>query len=161
MKRDSGLTIVEVLVALAVLAIVIAVLTTAMVTSMQQNVVAGGRTQAVQILNYLGRLASGGDARVITERLVGSYVRWDYGELPTVFTELAAGDGFMSPERYRAEVINRDELVIGAAPMIHLIHYWVQVCWQAPNGEQCVSGDTAGPALDPPAGSPPPLPFVN
>ena len=154
MKRDSGLTIVEVLVALAVLAIVIAVLTTAMVTSMQQNVVAGGRTQAVQILNYLGRLASGGDARVITD----SSVAWGYGQLPTTFTELAAGDGFMAPERYRAEVARVGVLSIGVASMQH---YRVRVCWQAAGGEQCVTGDTAGPAVAPPAGSPPALPFVN
>lgn len=153
MKRETGLTLVEVLVALAVLGIVIAVLTTSMVTSMQQNLLAGERTQAVQILNYLGRLASGGDARVITD----SQVAWGYGELPTVFTELASGDGFVAPERYRAEVARVGALSIGAASMEH---YRVRVCWQAANGEQCVTGDTAGPAVAP-GGVAPPLPFVN
>jgi prepilin-type N-terminal cleavage/methylation domain-containing protein len=110
-KRDTGLTLAEVLVALAALGIVIAVLTTAMVTSMQQNLVAGGRTQAVQILNHLGRLASGGDARVITD----TQTIWGYGQLPAAFTGLASGDGFMAPERYRAVVSHRGTLGIGTA----------------------------------------------
>jgi type II secretory pathway pseudopilin PulG len=154
MKRETGLTLVEVLVALVVLGTVITVLAASMVTSMQQNLVAGGRTQAVQILNHLGRLASGGDARVITE----TEVIWEYGQLPRVFTELAAGRGFMAPERYRAEITRVGALSIGAASMEH---YRVRVCWQTPNGELCVSGDTAGPAVVPPGGYEPPLPIVN
>lgn len=154
MRRETGLTLVEVLVALAVLAIVIAVLTTAMVTSMQQNLVAGGRTQAVQILNHLGRLASGGDARVITD----SQVIWDYGQLPRVFPDLAAGRGFKGPERFHAEITSVGSLSIGAASMKH---YRIQVCWQAANGELCITGDTAGPAVPSDGGVAPPLPFVN
>jgi prepilin-type N-terminal cleavage/methylation domain-containing protein len=154
MKRKTGLTLVEVLVALAVLGVVITVLSASMVTSMQQNLVAGGRTQAVQILNHLGRLASGGDARVITE----TQVIWDYGQLPTVFTEMATGRGLKGPERFRAEITRVGALSIGAASMEH---YRVQVCWQAADGELCVSGDTAGPAAVPPGGHAPPLPFVN
>jgi len=153
-KREAGLTLAEVLVALAVLGIVIAVLTTAMVTSMQHNLVSGERTQAVQILNFLGRLASGGDARVITD----TQVIWGYNQLPTVFTELASGDGFMTPERYRAEVARVGALSIGAASMEH---YRVRVCWQAANGELCITGDTAGPAVVPPGGVAPALPIVN
>lgn len=154
MKRATGLTLLEVLVALVVLGVVITVLTTSMVSSMQQNLVAGGRTQAVQILNHLGRLASGGDARVIT----ATQVVWGYGQLPTAFTELASGRGFMAAERYRAEVTRVGALSIGAAAVEH---YRVRVCWQAATGELCVSGDTAGPAVVPPGGHAPPLPFVN
>lgn len=132
-----------------------------MVTSMQQNLVSGERTQAVQILNFLGRLASGGDARVIPENNESNnqnYVAWGYGQLPTAFTELASGDGFMAPERYSAEVRNRGTLKIGAASMEH---YRVQVCWQAAGGELCITGDTAGPAVAPSDGGAPALPFVN
>jgi len=153
MKRETGLTLAEVIVALAVLGIVIAVLTTSMAISMQQNMVSGGRTQAVQVLNYLGRLVAGGDAGVAT----GSTVTWEYGELTTAFPELTREGGFADPERYRAAITNLGSLGIGAAVMVH---YRVQVCWQAPGGEQCVAGDTAGPAVVPGGGAPE-LPFVN
>lgn len=164
MKRETGLTLAEVLVALAVLGIVIAVLTTAMVTSMQQNLVSGERTQAVQILNFLGRLASGGDARVIPENNESNnqnYVAWGYGQLPTAFTELASGDGFMAPERYSAEVVRVGQLRIGATLIDSMFHYRVEVCWQAAGGELCITGDTAGPAVAPSDGGAPALPFVN
>lgn len=132
-----GLTILEVLVALVVLGIAVAVLSIMTVSSVQQNVTAGGRTQAAQLLNYLGRLAAGGD-----ETLLGADLEWGYGALPATFRELTAESGVADPALYRAAIEDLGEIGIGAASMSH---YRISVCWQAPTGESCIRGDTAGP----------------
>jgi len=58
-RRSSlGLTVVEVMLALAVIGIITAAFTTAVVGNLRHGQVTGARTEAVQVLNYLGRRAA-------------------------------------------------------------------------------------------------------
>ncbi len=52
-----GLTIVEVLVALVVIVVAFTILSTALVSNLQQTQRAGTRTQTTQFLAYFGRRA--------------------------------------------------------------------------------------------------------
>ena len=57
--RIIGFTLVEVLIAIAVLGIVLAAVSITMLSSIRQNHTAGNRSQAAQIMNYLGRRIAG------------------------------------------------------------------------------------------------------
>lgn len=140
-RSNRGLTMVEVLIALSVLGIVVAVISTATLSSIRNNATAGGRTQATQVLNYLGRLVAGGDPVLFSSE----ELEWDYGELGGHFTELATEAGRADPALYRAAVDIVDTVTFGTVAMPL---YRVNVCWAAPGGEACVTGDTIGPDVD-------------
>lgn len=137
MRADRGLTIIEVLIAMAIVGVVVAILSTITVSSLRHDAISGSRTQAVQILSYLGRLASGSDAT-----LLASDGTWDYGELQGTFTELRTEARHANPALYRAEVEQLGTTGLGAS-VVEL--YRVTVCWQQAGEEHCVSGNTAGP----------------
>lgn len=138
MRRDrKGLTVVEVLVALAIVGIVVAVLTTITLSSVRHDANSGSRTQAVQILSYLGRLASVSDPM-----LLDGDQEWDFGELRTAFTELRVEARNANPDLYRAEVEELGQTGLGNG-VVEL--YRVTVCWRAIENENCVQGETAGP----------------
>ncbi len=132
--RD-GFTLVEVILAIAVLAIVLVAVSTTIVSSIQHNLASGSRSQASQVLNYFGRRIAGGeiDSLGVTE--------WDYGELPGAFQDLTRESNLADSALYRAEVEQLPSMVLGATAVPH---YRITVCWDGANGESCVSGDTAG-----------------
>lgn len=151
-SRVYGLTIVEVMIALAIVGVVVAILTTVTLSSVRYDANSGSRTQAVQILNYLGRLASASDALLLN----GSR-SWDYGELQGTFTELRVEAHRADPAFYRAEVQALGTSSVGSS-VVDL--YRVTVCWQLIDQESCVQGETAGPP-QPPAGEDPYPPVIN
>lgn len=135
--RYGGLTVVEVLVALAIVGVVVAILTTVTLSSVRHDANSGSRTQAVQILSYLGRLASVSDAL-----LLDGDGTWGYGELRDSFSELRREARNADPDLYRAELESLGQVGIGNG-VVEL--YRVTVCWRAIEDENCVRGDTAGP----------------
>lgn len=150
--QRMGLTIVEVLVALVLIAVAVAVLATTTISSFRQDANAAGRTQAVQLLNYLGRLASSSDVA-----LLSSAQTWDYGELRSAFQEISAEAGRANPDLYRATIEEVGSAGIGSSSA-NL--YEVTVCWRIGDQENCVEGTTAG--LPIPIGTDPaPDPVVN
>lgn len=152
-NRDAGLSLVEVIIAIAVVGIVVAVISTATLSSVRNNATSGGRTQATQVLNYLGRLVAGGDPVLAASELV-----WDYGELDSTFRELATEAGRADPDLYRAEVEVLANVALGAVSMPR---YRVNVCWMASEGEACVTGETIGPELIPTEDSPGAFPGIG
>jgi len=138
----SGLTVVEVLVALTIVGVVVAILTTMTLSSVRHDANSGSRTQAVQILNYLGRLASASDAL-----LLGGDREWDYGELQESFRELNTEVNRADPALYRASVEELGSAGIGGGIVVV---YRVSVCWRSMSEESCVTGETAGPPPPPP-----------
>lgn len=152
---SRGFTLVEVLVALAVVGIVVAIISTASVSSIRNNATSGGRTQATQVLNFLGRLVAVGDGAIFEQ----TDLVWNYGELGTQFTDLAAEVGRTDPALYRAQVSTSSAAELGTVSMPF---YEVEVCWQAPtaSGESCVKGGTVGPVHDPGEDDPGPLPGI-
>jgi type II secretory pathway pseudopilin PulG len=145
-RATSGLTVVEVLLALAVIGIVTAAFTTAVVGNLKHTQVAGARTEAVQILNYLGRRAAGGDSAVLPA--AGGTLSWGYGSLSTAFPDLTDHGGLTDPSRYSAQVSNPGDVSLAGATAGE---YDVKVCYKAGDGQHCVVGATMG--LYPSSGS--------
>ncbi|HZJ10125.1 MAG TPA: hypothetical protein VFD39_10550 [Trueperaceae bacterium] len=154
--RRAGLTVLEVLLALAVLAILGATFTTAVVGNLRHTTVSGQRTQSAQVLNYLGRRVAGGDEAVLPA--VGESLAWDYGELGTAFADLQGGDGFAEPGRYRAEIVASGTVTtVGAT----VVQYDLSVCFRNQEAESCTRGTTLGAPALAGSGTTPPLPGIN
>lgn len=148
-----GLTLLEVLVALAILGAVFGMLSLTLITSLRQAESTGLRTQAVQILNYVGRRIVGGE--VDLPSFVG------YGELRGVFPDLPREVRHANPDRYRVEVRRRGAPNWARPLKANVEEYEVAVCWKEVEGERCVSASTYS---SPPSGkgrTPPPLPGIN
>lgn len=139
---QMGLTVVEVLVSLVIIGVIVAVISTVTISSVRTDDQSGARTQAVQVLSYLGRLASSSDPA-----LLSGARSWNYGELPVGFPELAQEVHHGDPNQYRASVTEMGLVGIGSATVLL---YRIQVCWEDLEAESCVSGDTAGPVTPPP-----------
>lgn len=153
-RRTLGLSLVEVLIAIAILGIAVAILSTSTLSSVRNNNISGSRTQATQVLNYLGRLAAGADPVMFANE----DLEWGYGTLGEEFTDLSAEAGRADPGLYRASVENLGWIGIGDAEMIH---FRVSVCWLSSGTEHCISGDTAGPEVVEEDASPAPLPGIG
>lgn len=151
-RGQQGLTIIEVLVAVAIIGISVSILMTASLSSIRHNAVSGSRTQAAQVLGFLSRLASFGD-----ENMFAADPEWDYGALPLAFPELASEGGRTDPDLYRASVVALGSVGLGQAQQVH---YQVSVCWLAGADEHCVRADTAGPVPGGVSGPPPPLGYL-
>lgn len=151
-----GLSLVEVIIALAVVAIAFAILSTALVGQLRFSGNANARTQTSQYLNYLGRLVVGGDAAVLPP--VGESRVWAYGALETAFPDLPSGGGLEAADRYRAQVDSVAAITyVGATG----VQYRVTVCSETPTGESCSVAATIGPPPLAGGGSAPPLPGIN
>ena len=138
------------------LAILGATFTTAMLGNLRHTTVSGQRTQAAQVLNYLGRRVAGGDALVLPT--MGNSLTWDYGDLASTFVDLDGGEGFAEPERYRVAIAASGTVSVAGASVVQ---YDIDVCFENQGGESCVRGTTLGaPALAGP-GATPPLPGIN
>lgn len=151
-----GLTLLEVVLALAVLGVLGAVFTTAFVSNLRHTTTAGQRTQAAQVLNYVGRRVVGGDRSVVPA--LGSTLSWDYGELGAAFPDIAGGEGVAEPERYSVTVTGTQNVTLQEATVVQ---YDLSVCFNTSDGESCVRGTTLGSARDNPSGTTPPLPGIN
>lgn len=156
-RRIAGLTVVEVLVALAVLGIVTAAITTTYISSIRHNSDAGMRTQSAQLLNGIGRRVAGSEGFVLPQ--AGTPIVLDYGEVGDMFSDLE-GDGFADPDRHRLTITNLGAVTLGSA---QVTHYQIEVCVRAQGSaaERCMVGNTAGPAPNPPGDPPAPLPGIN
>jgi len=153
----KGLTLVEVLVALAILSLVLVALNATLITSVRQTSISGIRTQAVQILNYVGRRIVGGE----TNLLPSNNLTYGYGTLRQAFPDLPREIGFANPDLYLVRVEN-----LGIPPWagdlgVEVNEYRVQVCWRQAGREYCAEARTyASPPL---SGTPsaPLLPGIN
>jgi len=157
-KRAAGLTLIEVVVALAILAVALGTLTSLLIGSMRQNLSSGKRTQATQVLNHLGRLLVAGDARLLAPP--SKPLTWNYGELAASFPEMAGAGNLSQPELYRVRVENLGTPTEVAGLGVNLNAYRIEVCWKGGAQDACVAGETIS---VPPgsSGTPPPLPLIN
>jgi type II secretory pathway pseudopilin PulG len=153
----AGLTVVEVLVAIAVLGIVTAAVTGVYVSSIRHNSDSGLRTQIAHILNAAGRRVAGADSLLLAQ--VGEPLEWEYGQLRADFPDMS-GDGFADPDRVRLTVTNVGTVRLGTA---EVTIYEVTVCGRAQVGAQelCITGRTASVPPGPPIAGEPHLPGIN
>lgn len=154
-RRTDGLTLLEVILAVAIIGVLSAIFTTTVVGSLQKTRSFGSRTEASQILNLIGRRVAGGETSLLPA--AGTPQAWDYGALGGAFPDLAVSGGFTDPDRYRASVVNAGAVSLGGAT---LVEYDVAVCYAGDGGESCVRGTTLGPE---PGATPntAPLPGIN
>ncbi|UZX16739.1 prepilin-type cleavage/methylation domain-containing protein [Thermus sp. PS18] len=147
----------EVLVALAILSLVLVALNTTLITSLRQTSVSGARTQAVQILNYVGRRIVGGE----TSLLPPSYLTYDYGTLRQVFPDLPREVHFANPDLYRVSIENLGTPSWASNLGVAVNEYRIQVCWRQAGKEHCTEALTY--ASSPLSGTPsaPLLPGIN
>lgn len=154
----QGLTIIEVLIAMVILSMILTAFAGVVVSSIQQNAIAGGRTASVRLLDYFGRRVAEGDAAVLPTS-GNSSVSWDYGSLKSSFPDLANGRQFSKPELYRAAVINQGTPAWATANGLDLVSYQVSICWQSSGVESCTDALTIGPLAS--SSGAPPLPGIN
>lgn len=140
MKQD-GLTIIEVIIAVAIIAIVMGTLTTTVVSNLKRTSTTNGSTQAAQVLNYLGRRVAGAQAAVLPAS--GSTLSWNYGELETAFPDIASEKGVSDPKFYSAKITNSSTVSLAGATVVQ---YDLSVCHRLGGGEHCLSGITFGPS---------------
>lgn len=154
-SRAQGLTLLEVILAIAIIGVLSAMLTTAVVGNLQKTRSFGSRTQAAQILNLIGRRVAGGESALLPAS--GAPVSWDYGGLAGAFPDLATQGSFTEPDLYRAAVSNAGSVSLAGAS---LVEYDVSVCYAGDGGESCVRGSTLGPEPGGAANTAP-LPGIN
>ncbi len=150
MRRSDGFSLVEVIVAIAILGVVLAATALTVLSSLRQNASAGERTQAALLMNYFGRRIAGGEAAAL------GAAAWDYGELEAGFADLTGEDGFADPDAYRVDLSIGDEIAIGGTSMRQ---FRIEVCWRVGGEESCAVGDTVGPPLG--VDTPEALPGIN
>lgn len=153
--RSAGLTLLEVILALAVLAIVGSVFTTAVLRNLSHTTTSGTRTQAAQVLNYFGRRIVGGDAAL--QPLTGESLVWDYDQLSAAFPDIGGATGMADADRYRVQILAVGPSTVAEAT---LQQYDVTVCFQTSDAESCVTGTTLSSSVGA-TGSTPPLPGIN
>jgi prepilin-type N-terminal cleavage/methylation domain-containing protein len=144
--RNRGLSLIETLIAMVVLAITLTAFTSLIVGNMQQNTNSGARTGGTQLLNYLGRRVIAGDSTIIPTS-PSTPRQWAYGQIQSAFPELT-GQQFSNPALYQASVQNlgRQNPIAG----ISLTAYRVEVCWRNQENDSCVRALTFGPDLPTP-----------
>lgn len=156
MSTRRGLTVAEVLIALALMGIVGAVFVTGVVTNLSQTTESGQRTQTAQVLNYFGRRVAGGDDIVLPSP--GETLTWAYGELDSEFEDLRNSGGFADPANFSVQIH-----ASGAVSSMgsSLIRYDIEVCGRLGAEESCMSGTTLSVPAGLPEDSPAPIPGIN
>ena len=143
MKTSEGLTLIEVLVALAILAVITTVFSTSLISTLNSTRQTGNQTDANAVLNFFGRMAAGGAGRPLAYSPADGKKEFNYGSLKTAFPELSSGDAkIKNPDLYKVTVTSPGTVTIGA---ITLYRYSLRVCWQDKGKDACLSGLTVGP----------------
>lgn len=155
MKRALGLSLIEVLVAVAILATVLLALSLVIVDNLRQTSITGARTQAVQILNYVGRRLVGGGVDLLELSPIG------YGTLRQAFPELAQEVRYANPDLYKVEIRRHGTPSWAQNLGINVERYEIIVCWKGGGRERCVSAETYSSPPSQGSGTSPPLPGIN
>ncbi|AEV15205.1 secretion system protein [Thermus sp. CCB_US3_UF1] len=162
MKRGGffrkGLTLVEVLIAITVLSLVLLALNALLVSSLRHTSISGARTQAVQILNYVGRRIVGGE----TLLLPGSTpLNYGYGSLRQNFPDLPQEVRFANPDLYRVAISNLGTPTWASSLGVGVNEYRILVCWRQGGREHCAEGRTFSAPPSTASPSTPPLEGIN
>ncbi len=140
MRSSSGLSLLEVVVAVAICGIVHAALSTVTVSSLRESNRGNHRNQATQVLDTVGRRIAGGlDPGILASS--GS----------TVTLAGAEVDEFMNLRAFReaafeVSIQNAGLFTLGTT---RLSEYRIEVCYQGDSIRNCVTGTTLGRAGGP------------
>ena len=141
--KPRGLTLIEALISMVVLSVAFSAFTALIVGNLRENAKAGARTQATQLLGYLGRQVAGGDTPAILPDNSTTPSAWGYGQLQAAFSDLTRERQYADVGLYRASIENRGGYTAGISG-VDLVQYRISVCWRTPEGESCLRADTLG-----------------
>ncbi len=139
----QGFTIIEVLISLAILIVAISILSSTIIGSTRHDRNSGQRTQAVELLNYIGRYALEGSTTVIPTSATTPKII-DYGAISSTFPELLVQGGFSNPSLYKATITFKGPVALSTAVANQ---YDINVCWKDKDQESCVLATTLGPLV--------------
>lgn len=135
MRSAAGLTLLETIVAIAVVSIVLGALATVSTSSLRESRAGNFKTQSTQILDTVGRRIAGGeDASLLPD--AGEEVQLDSDELSDLtHMDLTEAAGFeLTIENVGTFTVSTSQLA----------QYLVTVCYAGSEGERCVAGATLG-----------------
>jgi prepilin-type N-terminal cleavage/methylation domain-containing protein len=139
----QGFTIIEVLISLAILVVAISVLSSTIIGSTRHDRNSGQRTQAVELLNYIGRYALEGSSVVIPAS-PATLKTINYGSVASAFPDLLVQGGFSDPSLYKATITFKGQVALSTASANQ---YDINVCWKDKDQESCVLATTLGPLV--------------
>lgn len=152
---EKGMTLLEVVLAISILSLVLLALNATLVSSLRETSLSGARTQAVQIVNYVGRRIVGGD----TSLLPGSDpLNYTYGELHRRFPDLPQEVRYANPNLYRLSIRNLGTPSWANALGVGVREYQILVCWRQGGREFCTEGRTFS---APPSSTSPSAPLLE
>ncbi len=152
LNSKRALTLIETIISVVVMTIIFVALMPALSASLQQTTVAGQRSQAIKIVNYLSQRVMNKDWRV-TPRYTTTTKEWDYGVLGRQFSELYSGNNISNLDNYRAEVYSAGNVHI---PGMWAGQYDISVCFNKAGQEYCSKASAFGRWAQMPPSPPPP-----
>ncbi|MDM7325110.1 MAG: prepilin-type N-terminal cleavage/methylation domain-containing protein [Thermus sp.] len=158
-QSRAGLTLLEVLLAVSILSLVLLALNALLINGLRESAISGSRTQAVQILNYLGRRIAGGDTSLLVQD--GSSRTYRYGTLANSFQDLPRETGRANPNLYQVTITNRGKPTWADGLGVDVREYEVEVCWRYSGGEACTRARTFSAPPSPNGGTTPLLEGIN
>lgn len=139
-SKARGLTIVEVLVALAIIGTLLAVFSTSVTSNFSHTRQTGQTTQATQILNYISKEVTTG-SNTFLPTAAAPLTSWDYGQLSSQFPNLNLTSGLSNSALYKATVTHAGQITVGSNTVTQ---YNMSVCFKQASTEKCLSGVTFG-----------------
>ncbi|MCA9835780.1 MAG: prepilin-type N-terminal cleavage/methylation domain-containing protein [Trueperaceae bacterium] len=139
-KWRKGLSLIEVIVAISIIAIMFAVLTPALIDNSKRTAGTGQITQAASMLNFFVRQIVGGNAQVLADN---TPISWGYGALSSSTLGLNTEKDLGNPDLYKVTISNQGEVTVLTASATQ---YQVDVCFQQGSEETCINAKTLGPA---------------
>lgn len=134
----QGLTLVEVIMALAIIGVLVGVFATSLSSNLGVTANTNQRSQSSQILGQLSRKIIDNDPLVLTNP--GTDLTWGYAQLGALFPNLATQAGSSDINKYRAEISIVGNATVGVTS---LAVYQITLCFQAEN-EVCQDVTTFG-----------------
>lgn len=135
MRSETGLTLLETVVAIGICAIVLGMLATVTTSSLRESRQGNLKTQATQVLDTIGRRIVGGqDTSVLLP--AGQNLTIEGDEIDDMMALNAFRDG-----AFTATIANTGTFTVGTT---RLQRYSVTVCYSEVNQERCVRGVTLG-----------------
>lgn len=135
LRSPAGLTLLETIVAIAIVAIILSTLMTVTSNSLRESRSGNFKTQATQLLDTVGRrIAGGSDATVLPN--AGETIELDSNDLSEM-----ANIELNDAADFEATIENLGEFTVSST---RLEQYRVVICYAGSAGERCVSGGTLG-----------------
>lgn len=137
-RSQKGLTVVEVLIALSLIGVIIAVFSTSLGGNLRVTQSTGQKGQAAQLMTYIGQQVINGNTAFLVN--ANSSQTFDYNSLGAR-TDLSTDAGLADLDNYKVTLSNVKQVTFQT---ISLFEYVINVCYKTQGDESCVQGSTLG-----------------